>query len=112
MNNEVLEIIKQLGREKGIDEEILIQALKNAMEAAARKKLDTNSPLQIEFNRETGEVGVFCKKTIMDEVIDHEKEISLGKALLINPEAKAGDDLLIELPIKNFGRIAAQLAKQ
>ena len=51
MTIEVLENIKLLAREKNIDEEILINALKNAMEAAARKKLETNGPVQIEFNR-------------------------------------------------------------
>ena len=59
MNTEVLGIIGQLCREKGIDREILIEALKDAMEAAARKKLETNSPLQTEFNPETGEVEIF-----------------------------------------------------
>ena len=59
MTIEVLENIKLLAREKGIEEEILIDALKNAIEAAARKKLDTNVPLQIEFSRETGQIEVF-----------------------------------------------------
>jgi len=112
MSREVLEIISQLGREKGIDEEILIQALKNAMEAAARKKLETNCPLQIEFNRETGEVEVSSEKTIANEVTNPKEEISLEDAQSINPEAKIGESLLIPLSIENFGRIAAQLAKQ
>ena len=112
MNREVLEILSQLGREKGIDEEILIKALKNAMEAAARKKLETNCPLQIEFNRETGEVEVSSEKTIADEVTNPKEEISLEDAQSINPEAKIGESVLIPLPIENFGRIAAQLAKQ
>ena len=101
MNREVLEIISQLGREKGIDEEILIQALKNAMEAAARKKLETNCPLQIEFNRETGEVEVSSEKTIANEVTNPKEEISLEDAQSINPEAKIGESLLIPLPIEN-----------
>ena len=112
MTIEVLENIKLLARERNIDEEILINALKNAMEAAARKKLETNGPLQIEFNRETGEIEVFSEKTVSSEVTDPEEEILLEKARAINPEAKTGETLLIELPIKNFGRIAAQLAKQ
>ena len=112
MTIEVLENIKLLAREKNIDEEILINALKNAMEAAARKKLETNGPLQIEFNRETGEIEVFSEKTVSSEVTNPEEEILLEKARAINPEAKTGETLLIQLPIKNFGRIAAQLAKQ
>ena len=112
MTIEVLENIKLLVREKNIDEEILINALKNAMEAAARKKLGTNGPLQIEFNRETGEIEVFSEKTVSSEVTNPEEEILLEKARAINPEAKMGETLLIQLPIKNFGRVAAQLAKQ
>jgi len=112
MTIEVLENIKLLAREKNLDEEILINALKNAMEAAARKKLGTNGPLQIEFNRETGEIEVFSEKTVSSEVTNPEEEILLEKARVINPEAKMGETLLIQLPIKNFGRVAAQLAKQ
>ena len=112
MNKEVLEIISQLGREKGIDEEILIDALKNAMETAARKKLETNRPLQIEFNRETGEVEVSSEKTVTNEITNSEEEISLEDAQSINPKAEMGESVLIPLPIENFGRIAAQLAKQ
>jgi transcription termination/antitermination protein NusA len=112
MTIEVLENIKLLAREKGIDEEILIDALKNAIEAAARKKLDTNGPLQIEFNRETGEIEVFSEKTVTNEIINPEQEILSEEARLINPEATMGETLLVKLPIKDFGRIAAQLAKQ
>ena len=61
MNSEVLGIIDQLCREKGIDKAILIEALKSAMEAAARKRLETDCPLQTEFNLETGEVEVFSE---------------------------------------------------
>jgi N utilization substance protein A len=112
MTIEVLENIKLLAREKGIDEEILIDALKNAIEAAARKKLDTSGPLQIEFNRETGEIEVFSEKTVTNDVINPEEEILSEEARLINPEATMGETLLVRLPIKDFGRIAAQLAKQ
>jgi transcription termination/antitermination protein NusA len=112
MTIEVLENIKLLAREKSIDEEILINALKNAIEAAARKKLDTNGPLQIEFNRETGEIEVFSEKIVTNDVINPEEEILSEEARLINPEATMGETLLVKLPIKDFGRIAAQLAKQ
>ena len=112
MNKEILEILSQIGREKGIDEEILIDALKDALETAARKKLETNSPLQIEFNRETGEIEVSFEKTVVNEVTNSKEEISLEDAQSINPEAKIGESLLIPLSIENFGRIAAQLAKQ
>ena len=76
MTIEVLENIKLLAREKNIDEEILINALKNAMEAAARKKLETKCPLQIEFNRETGEVEESSENTVTNEVTNPKEEIS------------------------------------
>ena len=112
MNSEVLGIIEQLCREKGIDKEILIEALKSAMEAAARKRLETDSPLQTEFNPETGEVEVFSEKTIVDEVTNPDEEILLEEAKSVHPEVNTGESLLVQLPLKNFGRIAAQLAKQ
>ena len=84
MSNEVLGIIEQLCREKGIDKEILIEALKSAMETAARKRLETDCPLQTEFNSETGEVEVFSEKTIVDEVTNPDEEISLERSS-INP---------------------------
>ena len=112
MNNEILGIIDQLGREKGIDKEILIEGLKSAMEAAARKRLETNKPLQTEFNQETGEIQVFSEKTIVNEVTNSDEEILVKDALAINPEVIAGETLLVQLPIDNFGRIAAQIAKQ
>ena len=112
MNTEVLGIIGQLCREKGIDKEILIEALKDAMEAAARKKLETNSPLQTEFNPETGEVEIFSEKTIVDKVTNPDEEILLKEAHSVDPEVNTGERLLIQLPLENFGRIAAQIAKQ
>jgi len=112
MSSEVLGIIEQLCREKGIDKGILIEALKDAMEAAARKRLDTDCSLQTEFNSETGEVEIFSEKTIVDEVTNPDGEISLEEAQSIHPEVNTGESLLVQLPLKNFGRIAAQLAKQ
>ena len=77
MSHEVLGIIEQLCREKGIDREIMINALKSAMEAAARKKLETDCPLQTEFNPKTGEVEIFSEKTVVDKVTNPENEITL-----------------------------------
>ena len=112
MSSEVLGIIEQLCREKGIDKEILIEALKSAMEAAARKRSQTDRPLQTEFNSETGEVEIFSEKTIVDEVTSSDEEISLEEAQSIHSDVKAGESLLVQLPLKNFGRIAAQTFKQ
>ncbi len=112
MNNEVLGIIDQLCREKGIDKDILIDALKSAMEAAARKRLETDGPLQTEFNEETGEVEIFTEKTIVEETNLPDEEISLDEAKAIDPTVELGEKVLVQLPLENFGRVAAQLAKQ
>jgi len=112
MNNEVLGIIDQLCREKGIDKEILIDALKSAIEAAARKRVETDCILQTDFNSKTGEVEIFSEKTIVDKITNPDEEILLEEAQVIHPEVNIGESLLVQLPLKNFGRIAAQLAKQ
>ena len=112
MSHEVIGIIEQLCREKGIDKAILIEALKSAMEAAARKRLETNCPLQTEFNPETGEVEVFSEKTIVEVVTNADNEILLEEAQSIHSDVNTGESLLVQLPLKDFGRIAAQLAKQ
>lgn len=112
MNLEILNIIDLLCREKGIDREVLIDALKTAVEAAGRKKLPHIETLKGQFDEETGEVGILTEKTVVKEVDDHEQEISLEDAVELVPEAELGEKVLAPLELENLGRIAAQLAKQ
>ncbi len=81
MSNEVIGIIEQICREKGIEKDALIDALKSAMEAAARKLLETEGELHTEFNEESGEVEVYAEKTVVNEVNSEDMEISLQTAL-------------------------------
>jgi N utilization substance protein A len=112
MSIEVIHIIDQISREKGIERSILIDAMKSAMEAAARKNLPHLENLVSQFNENTGEVEIFTEKHVVDEVEDENLEIALIDSLKLNPDAEIGDTILEPQKVDNLGRIAAQLAKQ
>ena len=112
MSIEVLHIIDLLCREKGIDRDILIEAVKTAVEAAARKKMPHLETLQSRFNEETGQVEIFAEKTVVTKVKDPETEVSLKEAAAIVPTASLGERVMAPQELENLGRIAAQLAKQ
>ncbi len=112
MSMEILHIIDLLCREKNIDREILVDAVKTAVEAAARKKLPHIETLQSRFNEETGEVEILTEKTVVTQVQDPELEISLKQADKLAPGVELGEKVLAPLQLENLGRIAAQLAKQ
>jgi transcription termination/antitermination protein NusA len=112
MNRELLIVIEQIGREKGIDKETLFEALESALLSASRKTLGAADNVRMEIDRQTGALKVYGRKKVVDEVTDAKLEISLTDAKALNPEAELGDELEQELPPQEFGRIAAQTAKQ
>lgn len=112
MNRELLTVIEQIGREKGIDPEVLFEALESALLSASRKTLGTGENVRMEIDRKTGALKVYCRKKVVAEVQDPKLEIALADAKALNPEAELGDELEQELPPQEFGRIAAQTAKQ
>lgn len=112
MSAEVISIIEQISREKGLGREVLIDALTSAVEAAARKKLPEAGELRGEFNEETGEVDIFAEKTVVEEVEDPDLEIALQEAREFSSEVEVGEVVLVKQVLQNYGRIAAQLAKQ
>ncbi|GJL80075.1 MAG: hypothetical protein NPINA01_30640 [Nitrospinaceae bacterium] len=112
MSTETISIIEQIAREKGLDKSVLIDALKSAVEAAARKRLPLSKELHSEFNEDTGEVEIFAEKTVVEEVALPDEEISLEEAQAIAPEVELGEQVLVQQVLENYGRIAAQLAKQ
>ncbi|MEE8127858.1 MAG: transcription termination factor NusA [Nitrospinaceae bacterium] len=112
MSIEVIHIIEQLCREKGIDKDILIDAVKTAVEAAARKKLPHLENLISRFNEETGEAEIWAEKSVVASVEDPENEIQLNDAVKISKDAQIGEIVLVKYELKDLGRIAAQLAKQ
>jgi transcription termination/antitermination protein NusA len=112
MSTETLSLIEQIAREKGLDVSVLIDALKSAVEAAARKRMPHSKELHSEFNEDTGEVEIFAEKTVVEEVTQPDLEISLEEAQAIAPEVELGEQVLVQQILENYGRIAAQLAKQ
>src|SRR5919106_698227 len=112
MNRELLMVIEQIGREKGIDPEVLFEALESALLSASRKTLGAAENVRMEIDRKTGALKVYCRKKVVTEVADPKLEIALGEAKGLNPAAELGDELEQELPPQEFGRIAAQTAKQ
>jgi transcription termination/antitermination protein NusA len=114
MNRELIMVIEQLGREKGIDKEILFEALESALLSASRKSLGPGDNVRIHIDRKTGEFRVYHRKKVVEEVADPETEMTLDEALALNPEAELGVELelLQEKPLQDLGRIAAQTAKQ
>ncbi len=112
MNMETLSILEQLSRDKGIDKDILIDALKAAVEVAVRKRYPTVKELQSEFNESTGEVEIYFEKTVVDEVDNPDEQISLKDASALADDIHVGEQVLVQQVLENYGRIAAQLAKQ
>src|SRR5216110_3415753 len=114
MNRELINVIEQIGREKGIDKEILFEALESALLSASRKSLGPAYNVRMHIDRKSGDLRVYCRKKVVEEVTDDKLEISLADAKALNKEAELGDELELEQerPPQEFGRIAAQTAKQ
>jgi transcription termination/antitermination protein NusA len=114
MNRELIMVIEQLGREKGIDKEILFEALESALLSASRKSLGPADNVRIHIDRKTGEMRAYARRKVVAEVADPKLEIGLEEAKALNPEAELDDELELEQerPPQDFGRIAAQTAKQ
>ncbi len=112
MSSETTSLLEQIAREKGLEKSVLVDALKAAVEAAARKRMPMAKELHSEFNEETGEVEIYVEKTVVEEVTQADGEISLDEAQSIAPEVELGEQVLVQQILENYGRIAAQLAKQ
>ncbi len=112
MNLELKRIIDQVSRDKGIDKELLVGAIKDAIRSAARKKYGPRLEIEVEYRDDTGEIEVFQYKEVVPEVSDPYQEISLEEGRKLDPECEVGDSLGIKMDATQFGRIAAQSAKQ
>ena len=109
---EFLQTLKELAYEKGIDEELLFETIEAPLISAYRRNFGAAQNVRISLSRETGAFHVFAIKTVVDEVESDVTEISLARARAINPDYTVGDVVEIEMTPANFGRIAAQTAKQ
>ncbi|MGA2511786.1 MAG: transcription termination factor NusA, partial [Candidatus Acidiferrales bacterium] len=104
--------IEQISREKHIEPEIIVAAIEDAMVVAARKYYRTEEDLRSKFNPESGQVDVFSVHTVVEEVADPLREISLADARKQNPAIEVGGEITQPKPTDVLGRIAAQTAKQ
>ena len=112
MNKELIYVIDQIGREKGIDKEVLFEALELALLSASKKTMGTDENVRMHVDRTTGEFKVLCAKRVVTRVSDPKVEISLAEARKIRPDIQPEEEVELEVALGDFGRIAAQTAKQ
>ena len=111
-NKEFFAALTDLVREKGISEEAFITTLENALASAYKKQFDGGAEIAVTLDAEKGTIEFQATRYVVEEVVDKDKEISLEDAREINPDYVVGDVLVNTFVPKNFGRIAAQTAKQ
>jgi len=109
---ELLQIADAVAREKLIDRELVIEAMEDSLGKAARQRYGAEYDIRAFIDRKTGELQMSRALEVVEEVENHFTEISIGEARLRNPEAQVGDFITEPLPAQEFGRIAAQTAKQ
>ncbi|TFG37032.1 MAG: S1 RNA-binding domain-containing protein, partial [Syntrophobacterales bacterium] len=106
-------LIDQMSKEKGIDRQIIVEALETAVLTAARKKLGLNLDLEVRYNDEVGEIEAFQFKTVVEKVLIPDTQVSLEEAReSLDEDAELGDSLGMKIDTNTFGRIAVQTAKQ
>lgn len=112
MITDLLRTIDQVSRDKGIDSKILIDGLEEAVRSAVKKKFGPECELEVNFNREIGEIEVFEFKEVVEKVTDESLQVSFEEARKLDSECEIGDSLGIKMDTDALGRIAAQSAKQ
>lgn len=112
MNRELIAVIDQIGREKGIDKAKIIGAVEAALQSAAKKRFGQGENIQVEIDPKTGEINVISVRRIVESVTNPKAEISLHEARRVDSEAEVGDEIGSVIEMDELGRIAAQTAKQ
>jgi N utilization substance protein A len=112
MSNLLFQTIDQISREKGIDPQIVIHAIEDAIVVASRKYFKSNEELRGRINPDTGEIDVLAIRKVVEEVTNPVREISLDEARETKPDAKMDEEIEFLKPTVGLGRIAAQMAKQ
>jgi len=114
VNQELLHLIEQISREKGVEKSVVIDAVLSAVLSAARKRFGSVDNINARLDEVTGAITLFSLKTVQDEddIVDDSLEISLEEAQDICPDATVGSAIEVQHDIDDFGRIAAQTAKQ
>lgn len=113
-NKELIEALNQIEKEKDISKDILLEAMENSLVAACKNHYGKADNIKVNIDRETGAVSVYAEREVVEEVEDPVMQISLADARMKYPKKKyeLGDIVQVEVTPKNFGRIAAQKAKQ
>ena len=111
MNNELLTILEYLEQERGISREVLVQAVESALLSASRKSIHPASELKVKVDPKTGDIKAWAHLTVVDSFPNNDQLI-IDRAREKYPDIKVGDEVDWEVTPKNFGRIAAQTAKQ
>ena len=112
MNSEFIAMLDYLEREKGIKRDVLIEAVQNALLSAAKKAVEAGRDLRCEIDPKTGEIRAVAKLIVAERVQNKHDEISLSNARKVKPDVQVGEEIEVEVTPRNFGRIAAQTAKQ
>jgi len=110
--SDIKRVVEQVSRDKGINREILIKALEEALVSAARKKFGSSVDIEVQYNESTGEIEVFQFKDVAEVVTEPDLQISMEEGRKLDPECEIGDSLGTKMDTSTFGRIAAQSAKQ
>jgi len=112
LSSELFDAMNYLEKEKGIDKGLLLEALEAALISAYKKNFNSATNVRVDINEDEGSMKVFARKTIVDEVMDPQQEIALESAKEIDPNYEEEDVIEVEVTPMDFGRIAAQAAKQ
>ena len=111
-NKELILALEELEKEKGIKKEYLLESIETALVTAYKRNFDSLENVRIQMDKQTGATHVYSEREVMEHANDEATEISIEEAQKINPDLKEGDTVEIEIVPRNFGRIAAQTAKQ
>ena len=112
MRDNLLGIIDQISRQRELSREVLIEAIENALLHAARRRYGSHQQVSVNIDRDTGDIKVIAPKKVVEIMTDFSTQIPIEEALTIDPNAKIGQVIEVETMPKDFGRIAAQTAKQ
>jgi len=111
-SEELLAVAEHMERERGIDRETLIEAIESALMSAAKKGVDQYDEMRVEIDRKTFAIKTYAQKKVVEAVRDEDREVSKWDASKIAPGVEIGDVIEVEVTPEDFGRIAAQTAKQ
>ncbi|MCR5527841.1 MAG: transcription termination factor NusA [Saccharofermentans sp.] len=109
---ELIEALNDIEKEKGIDKEIMIEAIENSLITACKNEYGNSENIKVKMNRETGDIKIYAEKVVVEYPDYPELEIAIDEAKLIDPKYEVGDVVPMDINTENFGRIASQKAKQ